>query len=149
MQNHVQFEVKIHHWKGVHKISLLKSVWKPCLILSCGQAWQVGHTVAQLVEALCYKLEGHGYPSGIPYGVIGIIHWHSPSGYPMSLRNNSASNRGKYQECFLGDKGGWCVGLTTLTTFMCSLSLIWVPQPPGTLRAHPGLYRDWCMWRVT
>jgi hypothetical protein len=29
---------------------------------------------AQLVEALCYKLEGHGYPNVIPDGVIGIIH---------------------------------------------------------------------------
>jgi hypothetical protein len=108
----------------LHKISLLvhgmyqvKSVQKPCLTVSCGQglkicisAWLVGHTVAQLVEALCYKLEGHGYPDG----VIGIIHWHNPSGYTMALGVNSASNRSKYQEYFLGDKGGWCVGLTTL-----------------------------------
>jgi hypothetical protein len=31
----------------------------------------VGHTVAQLVEALCYKLEVAG---SIPDGVIGIFH---------------------------------------------------------------------------
>jgi len=87
----MQFEVKIHHWKEVHKISLLghrvcqlKSVRKPCLILSCGQVWQVGRTVAQLVEALYYKLESHGYPDG----VIGIIHWHIPSGYTMALGIN-------------------------------------------------------------
>jgi len=42
----MQFEPKIHHWKEVHKISLLghgvcqlKSVQKPCLILSCGQGF--------------------------------------------------------------------------------------------------------------
>ena len=107
----------------------LKSLQNPCLILSCGQgsksyisAWQVGRTVVQFVEVLCYKLEGHGYPDGIPEGVIGIIHWHNPSGYTMALGVNSASNRSKYQECFLEDEGGQCVGLTALTTFMCWLS---------------------------
>jgi hypothetical protein len=100
----------------------------------------------QLVEALCYKLEGHGYPDGIPDGVIGIIYWHNPSGYTRALGVNSASNRSMYQECFLGDKGGRCVGLTTLTTFMCWLSCnlrastSWNPQ---------GLCRDWCTWHVT
>jgi len=89
----MHIEVKIHHWKEVHEISLLghgvcqlKSVQKPCLIISCGQglkiyisAWQVGHTVAQLAEALCYKREGHEYPDGISDVVIGIIHWRNPS----------------------------------------------------------------------
>jgi len=48
MQSHMHFEVKIHHWKEVHEISLLghgvcqlKSVWKPCLILSCGQGLKI------------------------------------------------------------------------------------------------------------
>ena len=31
----------------------------------------LGHVVGQLVEALCYKLEGHGL---IPDGVTGIFH---------------------------------------------------------------------------
>jgi len=34
--------------------------------------------VAQLVEALCYK-------RSIPDGVIGIFHWHNPSGRTMAL----------------------------------------------------------------
>jgi hypothetical protein len=39
----------------------------------------MGHAVAQLVEALRYK------PGSIPDGVIGIFHWHKPSGRTMAL----------------------------------------------------------------
>jgi hypothetical protein len=35
----------------------------------------------------------------IPDGVIGIFHWHNPSG-PTGV--NSVSNRNEYQEYFLG-----------------------------------------------
>ena len=42
--------------------------------------------------------------SGISDGVIGIIHWHNPSGYTMALGVNSASNTSKYQQYFLGIK---------------------------------------------
>jgi hypothetical protein len=37
---------------------------------------------AQLVEALCYKPEGHGL---IPSGVVGIFHWLNPSGFSMAV----------------------------------------------------------------
>jgi hypothetical protein len=39
-------------------------------------------------------------------------------------------------------KGGRCVGLTTLPLSCADFVEIWEPQPPGTLRACPGLYRD-------
>ena len=39
-------------------------------------------------------------------------------------------------------KGGRCVGLTTLPPSCADCLEIWKPQPPGTLRACPGLYRD-------
>jgi len=55
----------------------------------------------------------------IPDGVIGIFHWHNRSG---RTGVDLASNRNEYQEYFLGGKGGRCVGLITLTTFMCQLS---------------------------
>jgi len=42
----------------------------------------MGRTVAQLVEALRYKLEGYG---SICDCVIGIFHWRNPSDYPVSL----------------------------------------------------------------
>jgi hypothetical protein len=38
--------------------------------------------VAQLVETLRYKPEGHGF---IPDVVIGIFYWHNPFGRTMAL----------------------------------------------------------------
>jgi hypothetical protein len=50
----------------------------------------------------------------------------------------------EYQEYFLGDKDGRCVGLTNLSPSCADCLEIWKPQPPGTLRACPDLYRDCC-----
>jgi hypothetical protein len=75
--------------------------------------------VAQLVEALRYKSEGRGFDFYGP-GV-------------------DSANRNKYQEYFLGGKGGRCIGLTTLPPTCADCLEIWEPQPPGTLRACPGL----------
>ena len=50
-----------------------------------------------------------------------------------------ASNRNEYQGYFLGGKGGRYVGLTTLPPAFADCVEIWEPQPPGTLRACPGL----------
>ena len=62
---------------------------------------------------------------------------------PAALRVDSVSNRNEYQEYFLGGKGGGCVGLTTLPPSCAECLEIWEPhQPPGTLRACSGLYRD-------
>jgi len=47
--------------------------------------------------------------------------------------------RNEYQEYCLGGKGGRCVGLTTLPPSGADCLEIWEPQPPGTLRACPGL----------
>jgi hypothetical protein len=41
-----------------------------------------------------------------------------------------------------GGKGGRCMGLTTIPPSCAECLEIWEPQPPGTLRACPGLYRD-------
>jgi hypothetical protein len=38
-----------------------------------------------------------------------------------------------------GGKGGRCVGLTTLPPSCADCLEIWVPQPPGILRACSGL----------
>ena len=54
----------------------------------------------------------------------------------------SASNRNKYQEYFLGCKGGQCVGLTALLPSCADFHKMWEPQPPTAPRACPGLYRD-------
>jgi hypothetical protein len=65
-------------------------------------------------------------------------------GYGVSARElygprvDSASNRNEYQEYFVGNKGGRCVGLTTLPPSYVDFLNIWEPQPPETLRACPG-----------
>ena len=46
----------------------------------------------------------------IPDGIIGIFHWHIPSGPGV----DSVSNRNEYQEYFLGGNSGRCVDPTTL-----------------------------------
>ena len=52
---------------------------------------------------------------------------------------DSVCNINEYQEYFLGSKEGRCVGLTTLPPSCVDCLEIWEPQPPGTLRACPGL----------
>ena len=58
--------------------------------------------------------------------------------FVMYIRD-SASNRNEYQEYFLEGKGGRCVGLTTLTRSCVDCLEMWEPQPPGTLKACPGI----------
>jgi len=70
-----------------------------------------------------------------PGGVTGIFHWHNPSGPGVE----SASDRNKYQEYFLRLKAADAWGLTTLPPSCADCLEIWEPQPPGTLRACPGL----------
>ena len=66
--------------------------------------------MAQLVEALCYKLEGRGFDSR-------WCHWNFS--LALSFRPHygpgvDQASRNEYQEYFLGGKGSRCVGLTTL-----------------------------------
>ena len=44
-----------------------------------------------------------------------------------------------------GGKGGWCVRLTTLQPSCAECLEIWEPQPPGTLRACPGIALPFCV----
>jgi hypothetical protein len=53
---------------------------------------------------------------------------------------DSASNRNKYQEEFLGSKDGRCIGLSLPSS--CAYCLeIRQPHPPRTITACPSLYR--------
>ena len=92
--------------------------------------------MAQLVEALRYKPEAHGFDSRwCPWNfslALSFRPHHGPGVDP-------ASNRNEYQEYFLGGKGSQYVGLTTLPPSCAVCHEIWEPQPPGTLRASPGL----------
>jgi len=58
----------------------------------------------------------------------------------MSRKVDSASNKNEYREYSLGDKGGRCVGLPTLSPTCADCHEIWEPEPPGTLRASLSLY---------
>jgi hypothetical protein len=108
-------------------ITLLLVTRDPCTTLCICTSWLRQCTTKRKVAG------------SIPDGVIGIFHWHNPSGRTMALGVDSASNRNEYQEYFLGGKGGRCVELTTLPPSCADCLEIWEPQPPGTLRACPGL----------
>jgi hypothetical protein len=102
----------------------------------CKICWCSERAAALFVEAPRYKPESRGLG-----GVIGIFigiffRPHYGPGF------DPASNRNEYQEYFLEDKGGRCLGLTTLPPSCASSLEIWECQPSGTLRACPGLYRD-------
>ena len=86
-----------------------------------------------LLDNLRHCATSRKVTGSIPDGVIGIFHWHNPSGRTMALGVDSTSNRNEYQQYFLGGKGGRCVGLTTLPHSCADCLEIWEPQTPGTL----------------
>ena len=95
-----------------------------------------GHVVAQLVEALRYKVGR----SRVQFPIVSleffidiILRQHCGSGV------DSASNKNEYQEYFLRGIGGRCVRLTTLPPSRADCLEIWEPHPPGTRWATPGL----------
>ena len=90
----------------------------------------------QLVEALHYKPEGCRFNSRCCNWNFSLTQSFRPHYGPGV---DSASNRNEYQVYFLGGKGSWCVGLKTLPPSCADCLVIWEPQPPGTLRACPGL----------
>ena len=94
-----------------------------------------GHAVAHLVETLRYKAEGCGFDSRF---------WpcYGPEIYLTSNRNEN-------EEYFLGSKDGRCVGLTTLPPSRADCLEIGEPQTSGTLRASPGLYRNFFTFQYT
>jgi hypothetical protein len=98
-----------------------------------------GDVVAQLVEALHYKPEGCWFDSQWCQWNFSFTQSFRPH---YGLGVDSVSNRNEYQEYFLGGKGSRCIGLTTLPPSCADCLEIWEPQPPGTLRARPGLQWD-------
>jgi hypothetical protein len=72
-----------------------------------------GYAVGLLVETLRHKPEGRGFDSDRGLGV------------------DSVSNRFEYQEYFLEDKGGRCLGPTTLPSSLSrnlGTSISWNPR---------------------
>jgi hypothetical protein len=77
----------------------------------------------------------------IPDGVIGIFHWHKPSGRTMALGLTQSLTEMSTRN-ISGGKGGRCVGLTTVPPSCAECLEIWEPQLPGNLRACPDLKWD-------
>jgi len=69
--------------------------------------------------------------SSIPNGVTGIFNWHNPSGRTQLL--TEFTTRGKE---------GRCIELMILPPSCANCHEIQKPQPPATLKACPGIYRD-------
>jgi hypothetical protein len=90
----------------------------------------LGHTLAQLVEALYYKPEGRGFDWNFS------LTSSSQSHYGPGV--DSASNRNENQKYVFysggGVKSGQCVRTTALPTPCASSLEIWEPQSFGTLR---------------
>jgi hypothetical protein len=93
---------------------------------------RIPHAMAQFVDAPRYKPDGREFDSR-------WCHWNFLFRPLYDPGVDSASNRNKYQEYFLGSKDGRCVGLSTLPLSCTDCLEIWEPQPPGTLRAHAGI----------
>jgi len=68
-----------------------------------------------------------------------FFHWHNPSGRTMALGLTQPLTEMSTRNISWGGKGDRCVGLTTLPPSCAECLEIWEPQPPGTLRACPGL----------
>ena len=96
----------------------------------------LGHVVAQLVEALCYKLKGRGFDSHWCHWNFSLAQFYQPHYGPGV---DSAFNRNDYQEYFLEGKGRQCVRLTPLPPAHANCLEMWEPQPPGTHRACTGI----------
>ena len=88
-----------------------------------------------MVEAMRYKPEGRGFDSRLCHWNFSLTSFRPHCG----PRVDSASNRNEYQEYFLGCIGGRCVRLTTLPPSCADCLEFYEPQPPGPLRACPGL----------
>ena len=71
----------------------------------------------------------------------GICDRLNPSGRTMAL-GSTRPDRNEYQEYFLGSRRSLCLEQTTLPPSCFDILEIWETQPPRTLRALPGPYRD-------
>jgi hypothetical protein len=99
---------------------------------------KMGHAVVQWLGhwATYRKVAG-----SIPDGVIRIFHLHNPFSRTMALGSTQPPTEMSTRN-ISWEKGGRCVGLTTLPPSFVDCLEIWEPHSPGTLRACLGLLWD-------
>jgi hypothetical protein len=90
--------------------------------------------VAELVEALHYKLEGRGFYSNRIIGIFQLLH---PSGCSYGPGFESACKINEHQGYLLGLTGGRRVQLTAMSRNSESLNLA---GATGPVRACTGLF---------
>ena len=83
----------------------------------------------------------------IPDCVIGIFHWHNPSGRTMAMGSTQPLTEMSTRGISWGPKVSRCVGLTTLPPSCSDCLEIWEPHPPGTLWSLLGLNWECLPWR--
>jgi hypothetical protein len=107
-----------------------------------GYVQSKAHAVTQLVKALRYKPEGRTFDSRWCHWNFSLIF---PPGRIMTLKSTQSLTE-KSTRIFPGDKGGRCVGLTTLPpscadSWNLGASTFWNPQGLSGI-ALPLLYGD-------
>ena len=109
---------------------------------------ELKNAVARLVAALRHKPEGSGL---IPDGAIEMpyLHFNNVNNYLQFFQLHYGFGRSTQpltemnaRVIFWGGKGGRCVVLTMFPLPCAYCIEMWEPQPPGNLRACPGLCRD-------
>jgi hypothetical protein len=114
---------------------MVQIILLPYLLFYC---LYCGHAVAQWLRHCATNQKVAGL---IPDGV-GFFHWHNPSGRTMALGSTQPLTEMISSNISWG-KVGRCIGLTILTPSCADWIKIWEPQPPGILRACPGLLWDY------
>ena len=133
---------RIKLWKNKHQFCSKNLEWKyrrvltsevilECSKLCRGFVWRWG---TRWLIWLRYRATSRK--------VIEIFHWRNPSVRTMSQESTQPRTEMRTRNVYSGGEGNWCALLTNLPPSCADCLKIWEPQPPGTLRVCPSLYKD-------
>ena len=126
-------------------------VCSSCILIFCILCPKLRHAVTELIEALCYKLEGCGFD--FRWGHWDFFHLLNPSGRTMVLGSTPTVTENFTRGISCESKGNRCVRLTILPPacddfieIMGILESSWsvqVLQRSVYLYTHNGYYDTW------